>query len=366
MHVIDGLAVGGAERMLIDLVNSMDCEDHFPVVCITRSNHSLVGDIKPGIPIFTLDRRSRFDISGLIKLRQICGEQRIDLLHAHGLSTFSLLLFAKIFGFINNPIVVHDHSSLQGKKRFLWFRCFGAKYLDYYVGVYNETVEWAIENGVRPHNTKVIGNSIDFHRLENSSPVDLHSELCIPPAKKIGIFIGNIRPVKGLDILIRICAKLPREKSPVIAVLGNVSDPQYAQYCRELIKTNHLESNIRLIGQQSNSIDWIKGADFAVIPSRSESGPLVLIEYLACGIPFVAFKVGGVSRLICEKFPHNFSQPNDEEEFSTKLLELLDSKPSNTSELVIMEKFIAAEYFDIKNIMPQWYTIYQRVLGNKE
>jgi len=76
MHVIDSLAPGGAERMLLDIVNNLDNEEYRISVCVTRSNQSLSRELHPDIPFMTLGRKWRFDPKGFIGFKQFSNQQK--------------------------------------------------------------------------------------------------------------------------------------------------------------------------------------------------------------------------------------------------------------------------------------------------
>jgi len=61
MHVIDGLAVGGAERMLVEIANHTCRSDIKTSVCVTRSDITLAKELRTDIPIVVLNRKGRFD-----------------------------------------------------------------------------------------------------------------------------------------------------------------------------------------------------------------------------------------------------------------------------------------------------------------
>lgn len=364
MHVIDSLAVGGAERMLVDIVNTLDSLRFAASVCITRNTTSLVTQLKPAIPFTVLERKHIIDINGFIKLKNFSQTQRTDLFHAHGRSTFSFLCVARMLGFISGPIILHDHfGEIETNKRVpAWFPLLASRYLAHYIGVCNILGEWAICAGVDNENITVIENAIDLSRLKGIQRLDIRSRLGIPEDQKICLMVGNLRPAKGLDLLIEACTHIPRDQLPIFVVVGKEADFPYTQICREKIRANGLDKHFYFAGQQNDSIAWMKGSDLAVMPSRTESGPLVLIEYLASSLPFVAFNVGGISRQISQVFPDQFSDPENVEMFALALRNLLKT---DTDELNIQArryKALAWNMFDIQSRMPVLESIYTKVL----
>ena len=94
LHVIDQLVVGGAERMLVEIVNQME-PPYFPLVCVTRSGTTMADQLHSRIPLFVLDRKSRFDLKKILRFLMIIRSEKVDLIHAHGRSSFSFAAFAK-------------------------------------------------------------------------------------------------------------------------------------------------------------------------------------------------------------------------------------------------------------------------------
>ena len=64
-------------------------------------------------------------------------------------------------------------------------------------------------------------------------------------------------------------------------------------------ETHDLSTHITFIGPRVHDElpDWYRAADLTVLPSHSEGLPNVLRESLACGTPFVATNVGGISEI---------------------------------------------------------------------
>ncbi len=364
MHVIDSLAVGGKERMLVDLVNTINPAEYAVSVCVTRSVCTLAREIRSDIPVEILHRRQSWDPSGFIKLKQFSQEQDVDLYHAHGRSTLSFLLVARHLGMINKPILLHDHNGINKTDRSvpMWFRYWGSRQIDYFIGVNENLISWAIDAGVPPGHTVVLGNALDTQRYATYTPVDLRQRFSISKDQKIGIMVGNIRPEKGLDLLIQACSSVPKDILPIFLIVGKIVDAEYVKNCLILTRKMGLEKNFQLVGPHADSLSWMKGADFAVMPSRTESGPLVLIEYMACGLPFVSFAVGGISELVQPEIPDSFAMPENPSQFSIVLQNLLKLTQTQLKNKGIKARQIALTLFDIKNKMPQLYSIYATLL----
>jgi glycosyltransferase involved in cell wall biosynthesis len=367
MHVIDTLSVGGAERMLVDIANATDKNKFSVSVCVTRSDHVLAQELHNYIPLRILDRKSRFDFNGFNGIRQFSQEQNVDLYHAHSRSTYSFLLAAQTLGFIEKPIILHDHfGKIIDDHVPAWFKYIGANKLTYYIGVCDELAEWGIKAGVNQDKVSVVENALDLRRFIDNPSLDLHSLLNIPINQKICIMVGNIRSEKGLDILVDAIEQIPFSQLPVFVIVGKEADITYSTLCRNKIHDVGLESNFRFIGPKESSISWIKGADLGIIPSRSESGPLVLIEYMACGLPYICSNVGGISNRVYQYLPTQFYDPNNAKQLSDKMIELLKKSKDEFIESTEMNKELANRLFDINNRIPVISNIYQTVLKNSK
>lgn len=364
MHVIDNLQIGGAERMLVTLVNAIDPSMYEPSVCVTRSGLALAQEIRSDIPVVELHRRFSFDPMGFIRLREYSQRQKVDLYHAHGRSTFQFLLTAKILGFINSPILLHDHfGDIEINQNIpAWFSLFGRQSIAYYVGVYEKLANWAIKAGLPKGRVTVIGNALDMKRVQSYPELDLHQNLKISDNQKIGIMIGNLRPAKGLDLLIKAYSKCHFDNPPIMVIVGDRIDNDYVESCIKQLKLQELEEKFIFVGQKSNVVSWMKGADFGVMPSRSESGPLVLIEMMGCGLPIVAFNVGNISEIASKSLPNSFAKPENTSELSKLLREISISSKEELIARGTFAKQIAYQMFDIEQKLPEWYSIYQKII----
>jgi glycosyltransferase involved in cell wall biosynthesis len=69
-------------------------------------------------------------------------------------------------------------------------------------------------------------------------------------------------------------------------------DEAYAKACLALRDELGLRERVLFLGSRADIVELLAGADFAVLCSKTESGPLALVEYAASGLPFVSTRVG--------------------------------------------------------------------------
>jgi glycosyltransferase involved in cell wall biosynthesis len=118
--------------------------------------------------------------------------------------------------------------------------------------------------------------------------------------------VGNRNPQKGHEYLIRAVSSLRRDYPEVVLrVLGSVSPvhPAYeAGLQRELKEAGLDRRSIGSIEQGMSVADVLPGFDVFVLASvpRSEGLPTAILEAMACGVPIVATRVGGVSEIVEE------------------------------------------------------------------
>ena len=363
LHVIDSLAIGGAERMLVEIANQTNRTQFKVSVCVTRADTTLASELKPHIQVFVLNRKNRFDIKGIKRFAALLKQKNVDILHVHGRSSFAFTVFATLLCLINPTVILHDHRSIEIEASIpTWFRIWGKQRLDCYIAVYQRLVAWARAAGIRFSKINVIENALDLTRILRAKCFDIKKHLKIPEDTLVGLFVGGLRREKGLDILIKAVSKSRYHKKAKFIVVGSIQNEPYVQACKEAIEKCGLGDTILFLGPRKEVPSILKSVDFAVLPSISESGPLVLIEYMASGLPFVASRVGAISLRADELGVPGFVPPNDAEAFSKALDEILGLSSADRASRGAIGREIAFRYFDIRKKMPQWYQVYNRVL----
>lgn len=363
MHVIDGLRLGGAERMLVDIANATAEDGNVVSVCVTRTEADLGGELRPDVPLWILGRQKRFDWPAMWRFAKKIRADKIELLHAHQRSTFAFLALLKTLGLIRVPIVLHDHyGQIEIDQSVpLWFRAWGRFCVGHYVGVYQRLADWAVTAGVEPSRISAIGNAQDLQRLQQAPAKDLRREFSIHADELIGIAVAGLRHEKGIHVLLAALAQRATKRPMKILIVGGTRETAYVEQCRAQTAALKLDGTVIFAGERADVPSLIKGADFALLPSISESGPLVLVEYMAGGLPFVATRVGDISNRVATLGVPEFVAPDDAPALAQKLDRLLSLSADEWTERKKLGRKVAQKYFDIRATMPRWYEVYAKV-----
>ena len=111
---------------------------------------------------------------------------------------------------------------------------------------------------------------------------------------------GRLVPIKGFDLLVAALAETPAATRPVLMIAGE--GPEGARLTKQARAAGVSLRLTGLVGQQALA-ELMVAADLFVHPcrmlanGRSEGMPLVVREALACGLPVIACKSGGLGEL---------------------------------------------------------------------
>jgi glycosyltransferase involved in cell wall biosynthesis len=365
MHVIDGLALGGAERMLVEIANATQDVNFRVSACVTRSVTSMASELKPGIRLHVLNRTSRFSLEGVKKLAAIVRDDPVDLFHVHGRPSFSFLAYASFLSGIKGAILLHDHDGWieTTPKAPLWFRILGRIKVDYYVGVHEQMHSWARQGGIPDSHIGFIGNALDLTRFQNNCQPVPRAAIGVSDDQLVGIWVGGIRRQKGLNWLIEALHECPRPPGLKLLIVGDINEPDYYHECLQMITAYGLEDVFVFIGSRMDIPSIMKAANFALLSSQSESGPLVLIEYLASGLPVVAVETGSISHHAAQYGVPGFVPPGDTAAYRSALEDLFKISSSERATRGAYGAQVAAEHFEIRQVLPQWHRAYRIALG---
>lgn len=295
LHVIDSLAPGGAERVVVELVNNLDKRIVAPSVCVTRADTTLAGAIQDGIPVFRLNRQGTWDRRGLSCFGGLVRHNSIDIIHAHGYSSSLFVAVAKAYNLLNVPIIMHAHSSNPPG---LATRLVARTTVKHFIGVSPQSVRWAQSlMGFPVQQTTLLGNAINIVGYFDSAPIDLRPYFEVRP-RFVGIVLANVRPVKDFDTLFHALAASSYRDEIGVVVAGSVADSDYVEHCCHLLTDLDLAERVVFLGSRQDVSNLLASTDFALLSSENESGPIALLEYMAAALPFVVTRVGQVGEAV--------------------------------------------------------------------
>ena len=129
----------------------------------------------------------------------------------------------------------------------------------------------------------------------------------VPPLRNQVLFVGVVRPLKGVDVLLKAMRLLVDRGSPAkLLLVGGTFYPSYRreyerlkQLASELAVTRHVD----FAGEKPlpELVRHMQESALLVLPSRVESFGAVLVEALACGTPVVATRCGGPEDIVTEQ-----------------------------------------------------------------
>ncbi len=115
------------------------------------------------------------------------------------------------------------------------------------------------------------------------------------PAEKLLAHLSNFRPVKRVTDVVEVFARVARAMPARLMLIGDGPDRSAAEY---LAARLGVRDHIHFLGKQENVNELLPLADLLIMPSEMESFGLAALEAMACGVPAIATRVGGVPELI--------------------------------------------------------------------
>jgi N-acetyl-alpha-D-glucosaminyl L-malate synthase BshA len=173
-------------------------------------------------------------------------------------------------------------------------------------------------------NVFVIPNGIDLERFNNLPKETLRKRWKIKDEDEIITFVGTLRPIKGVEYLIR-AMKIVRQKSTG-ARLMLVGDGEEREKLEKLVKELILEEYVRFIGKVQNEKvpEYMVASDIFILPSLSEGFPVTVLEAMASGLPIIVTRVRGLQEIIKDGENGFLVEPKNPEQIAEKVLMLLE------------------------------------------
>ena len=148
--------------------------------------------------------------------------------------------------------------------------------------------------------------------------------LDLPADRRVALFMGLIRPYKGVDLLIEAVAKLPADSDWLLLVVGEPWGG-LESILRQQVRDRGLKDRVRLVLRWVPEVEvpgLLAAADLVVLPYRSGSQSAVAPMALAAGVPVLTTDVGGVAEIVRHGIDGWVVEPGSVDALATALVEL--------------------------------------------
>jgi glycosyltransferase involved in cell wall biosynthesis len=300
--LVDRLGRGGTAQVVLNTALGLDRERFLPIVCTTRRAPAAGQDDvlrRAGVPLISLDRASRADLSAWKPLRELL--PRVSILHAHETGSN---LWGRLWGRVHRvPIVItqdHTPADSKGRLKHVVDRAL-VPLSDRLVVVSDHDRDLAIRHEkLPPEKVSVIHSGIDVEqfadplgRSEAGRPAGL------PASRHVLAVVGRLVPQKNQASLLRALALLPSQLRAETHTVF-IGDGHLEGELRLLAEDLGVRDSVSFLGPRQDVGEILRAIDLLVLPSNSECLPIVLLEALAAGCPIVATSVGGVPEILGE------------------------------------------------------------------
>jgi sugar transferase (PEP-CTERM/EpsH1 system associated) len=326
VHLTYSLDVGGLETLLVDCINRMPPERYrHAVVCLTRYTDFAKRITQPGVELYALGKPPGLGLGTHLEFWKLMRRLRPAILHTYNLSALEYNFSGALAGI---PVRIHaehgrdasDPQGLNPKHNFLRRRL--APFIDCFIPVSEDLRRWLGETVRIPADkTLFIRNGVDTERFAAAASLAAGQASPWGPDDIVIGTVARIQDVKNHPGLVEAFARL-RELAPSQRDrlrLSIVGDGPLMQAMREQVASLGLQDVVWLPGARADVAALLHGFSLFALPSLAEGTPVSMLEAMACGLPVVASKVGGIPEVVTDGVEGSLVPPRDTEALAQAL-----------------------------------------------
>ena len=361
LHVITMLDIGGAERLLVDILPLMRDAGHDVELLLFNGVDTPfkkeLGD--KGIKIHELSHgddvkdyyKEVYDPFHIIRLRKYI--HGYDIIHTHNFICQFYVALAHFLYQSSTSLVTTEHSSNNRRRTKKCFKPIDKLMYGHYASIIciADKTQQNLESYIgKKSNICTINNGVDVSRfMKPIKDISIKKEFIIT-------MVAGLRTEKDHDTLLRAMTLLPANYHLLL-----VGDGVKAQELKELTKMYSISDKVTFMGPRMDIPEIYEISDIAVLSSHWEGLSLSSIEGMASGRPFIASDVDGLREIVGGAgflFPHG-----DAQELANKI-QWLCEHPNEYREVAKRCQERAKQY-DISIMAENYLRLYNSILRLK-
>lgn len=350
LHVITTLFIGGAEKLLVDILPRLKKAGHEVDLLVFNGTYTKFREELEEAEIMILDcgeETSVYNLKNLFKLRSIIGNY--DIVHTHNTSPQFFAAIASIGK--NTKLITTEHSTNNRRRNWRVFalldRWMYSKY-NAIICISEKTKKHLLHFiGTIPSSIITINNGVDVTFFNNASPL---TEITEEFKGKILIAqVAAFRFEKDQPTTIKSLKYLPKQFHLLL-----IGDGPLRKECELISKNLGLENRVHFLRNRWDIHKILKTVDFVVMSSKWEGFGLSAVEGMAAGKPVLASDVDGLREVV--KGAGILFKPSDSKSLANEILKLYHSPELYKNTVFKCEQ--RAKQFDISKMTERYLKVY--------
>jgi len=369
LHVIATLDPAGAERQLTHLCRRLDRGRFQPAVCCLTRGGPLESPLaEANVPVWIIDKRGKWDVAVLLRLRRVIREFRPQILHTW-LPTANTL---GRMGEVGCGVPVRIASERAAD---LWKGCV-RRWIDRALVRRTARVvcnadalrRFLVEQIRLPaEKIAVIRNGLDLDEFDAAARAGPLATLAPMPEGALIGAVGRLEPQKGMTYLLDAFSRLPPRFAG--AELWIAGDGPEAHALQEQAASAGVAERVRFLGLRHDVPALLERFDLFVLPSLWEGLPNAVLEAMAARRAVVATEVDGTPEAVVDISAANADEatgvlvpPRDSDALAQAMGRLLDDSQLRMRLGEAGRRRVAAE-FGMERMVNQTQALYETALA---
>jgi N-acetyl-alpha-D-glucosaminyl L-malate synthase BshA len=368
-------SIGGSGVIASELGKTLAARGH-RVHILSSDTPFRLADYQPGLsfhrvqtPTYPLFREPQYVLSLANKIVQVARAERLDIIHAHYAIPHATAAYLARQILASSPlhrVPTKVITTLHGTDITL----LGSD------PSYSETVAFciqqsdgvtAVSESLKADTRRELGVDCEIRVIPNFLDCSVHRRIDVPDLRsrfardgqKVVIHVSNFRPVKRVAEVVEVFARIRREVCARLLMVGDGPDMGEAV---QRARTLGVADDVLFLGEQDQVFPLLSIADLFLLPSAQESFGLAALEAMACEVPVIASRVGGLPEVIAHDENGFLHAPDDLEGMARSGVMLLTDERLHRRVAGAARRTVHQRFCDIK-IVPVYEAYYQEILA---
>jgi glycosyltransferase involved in cell wall biosynthesis len=323
MFVITSMPVGGAETLLVNMMDRFDKKRIAPEVTCLKEPGPLGEQIADRHPVHSRLIGGKYDLGIMNRLTKLMCERKVDAVITVGAGDkmFWGRLAARRAGVPVICSALHSTGWPDGVGR---LNRLLTKITDGFIAVADHHGEHLSRHekfpGDRVH---IIRNGVDCDRFcpDAEARLRVREELGLKAKTKLIGIVAALRPEKNHKMFVDVAKQVCDQRDDVHFVI--VGDGPQRGLIESVIHREGLQRKVHLLGTRHDTPSIVAALDVFLLCSHNEASPVSILEALACEVPVISTQVGSVGETVVDGQTGYLVAPDDRHDMASRALSVL-------------------------------------------